>query len=1052
MNNTQQTLATIYKDLQNAEKELSLLDMEVSKIEKHTKLNDSKTKLQKSETKRYEAIQKQKEKQRKAIKDLLEHTSGNIPELYNKVNEELLALMKVDKKLELKEIKFSEETAAFRIPKFASSFNLDGATDFFGMSMAEQFMLYDRVGLFKGIVVDHSKDTPVDQGYRNAVKFLKEENNNEATKPVAIFYKKPRLSGFFETNFSLDESQRRSQQTGIFNLGFGLSVEYNYWATSAAVRAGFSYGREWLQEQNIQVKKIAITSNFFLPKIELSFDTLSPCADDSLMKYLNEVFNDTTVNELVQFERINTILMSYGHFLPTSLIIGGRLYSSDVKEIKKVEDVDNEQTQYAANFKAAFSNLKTEIGVESKLNHTSGTSQTTGTTSEKSSLTLNAIGGEGAFVNDTEKWVKSTEKFTHWGLVRFDNLVPIIEVLPKELKEKCSQLFNYVVDKLSIEELLERNAHYLFYKGYFEQFGKKAQPKFYVVQNIKSNTDVLSIQANGEIVTETGVGLAPFNPNDSASQLWYMAASGKIYSKESYQTDTKLVLSLDKEKVMVTIEDYYANQFWKVSGGKLINLNGHALAVKDNAVLTVSGSDANKASWKIVSEKDFTVPKKISNITKTLISANQTNILTSDKAIGLGEYLTSSSTNIQLKIENSKLKITYKTTKITKELYELSLGSKVQKLALLDGDLVFLDQNNEFVSSLANANTIKEVKLLDCGNLEALDYDNKIVWQSKSIIYSAIKNSSGNVLSIHHSDFEPNMSYSNILLTTMPFIGADHQLWYVNSLNQIICKATKLGTQFGLNCTNNGEINMSSSLSSTNSNVKWKLPKVNHGVIESEANNMKLKSNKLGFSLSADTTSSDNWTITAEVDYYGKSKPVSIRVPKQQHELNKDYYNLYDSNNYRFINKGYIFTNGKEIKGIKISRQENRYILILKDVENNEIRDTAWGHTRGDDYSEFDWNKLKFSKAPTYFTGNLDKIWFSSIENDKFRIKAMKDSVDILNEDNNCLEMKNEDKQGVIKYIDINWAEAKDDEKVIGFGLGSEGNRLVPYLIVIPRN
>jgi hypothetical protein len=41
--------------------------------------------------------------------------------------------------------------------------------------------------------------------------------------------------------------------------------------------------------------------------------------------------------------------------------------------------------------------------------------------------------------------------------------------------------------------------------------------------------------------------------------------------------------------------------------------------------------------------------------------------------------------------------------------------------------------------------------------------------------------------------------------------------------------------------------------------------------------------------------------------------------------------------------------------------------------------------------------------------------------------------------------------RGIIKYIDINWTEAKDNEKVVGFGLGSQGNRLVPYLVTIPR-
>ncbi|MES2629592.1 MAG: hypothetical protein V4616_11540, partial [Bacteroidota bacterium] len=244
-----------------------------------TREEKAKTDLQDQKNKHYKSVQEHKEQRREAIKKLLEHTTGNIPEFFNTLSAELREVMRVDKKLELDEpLKFSEETASFRIPKFAESFNLDGSSDFFGMTIGEQELLYDRVGLFKGIVVDHTKETPVDQGYRDVVKFLAEAGESTTSKPVKVFYKKPRLSGFFESTFSMDESQRKAQETGIFNVGLGLSVDYSALRTSVAVRGGYSYGKDWMKETAVHRKQVDITSSFFLPKIELSFDTLAPCA------------------------------------------------------------------------------------------------------------------------------------------------------------------------------------------------------------------------------------------------------------------------------------------------------------------------------------------------------------------------------------------------------------------------------------------------------------------------------------------------------------------------------------------------------------------------------------------------------------------------------------------------------------------------------------------------------------------------------------------------------------------------------------------------------
>ena len=1061
----------IFQDQEKINKYLNALNQKI-------KIQDAKTKLQEAKTKQYEAIQKQKEKQREAIKALLEHTGGNIPDLYNKVNEQLLEIMKANNKLDFKEINFTEETAAFRIPKFAASFNLDGATDFFGMSMAEQYMLYDRVGLFKGIVIDHSKDTPVDQGYRNAVKYLKEENNNSATKPVAIFYKKPRLSGFFETNFSLDETQRKSQETGIFNLGFGLSVDYSYWATSAALRAGFSYGKEWLQEKNISVKKAAFISNFFLPKIELSFDTLKPCADDSLVEYLESIFKDTNTNDQTKFEKICKLLMTFGHFVPTSLVIGGRLYSSNIKKIEKIEEFDNVQTQYAASFQAAFSNMRTEVGVEGKMSHNQGSKESTLTSNESQNISFNAIGGEGAYVSDTEKWVKSTEKYTSWGLVRFDNLVPIIDLLPNELQQKCAGLFNAISNVLTIEQLLQRNAHFLFYSGYFEKFGKNAQPQYFVIKNIATSSNVLTIKSNSisqELVSGTELELQSFSNQES--QLWYVSNSGKIYSAIDYKTQNKFVLSLEegKDKPVVTLEDYYPNQYWKIGGGRLSNMNNKTVTLDNNAfklvdtekmvdtqiTVVVPGKDADeqpkteikiikkpqitpdamKSYWKIMPVEDLYIPKIPNTKKVTLMTAKGNYRMLENNFISRNDFLQSQDGNYKLCFEGNKLVI--KQTKAKgKNVYEKVVEGSVDKLALVDKKLQFLDKDNELISELVDA-FVKEVNLLNNGNFEALESQtDKLIWHSNSMTYSTIQLDDQRVLSIHHQDFAPDMSHAVINVTVMPFINADHQLWYLNSKNQLICKAKNANNmEFGLKCNDNGELTMEKNPGiSDDKSLQWELKPNENTTIKNVKHGTFLTSKLPGLIISA-TSNGDFWEIKKKDDLFGVSKLAKIVMPVTKHvKSNGDYSDLNDNDDHHYVHTGWIDMKDFEIAGVKIYKRGNRYALMFKDRSGNERKDGT------DGYQSFDKSKVRFQKNPIYFNEKFDKVGFSSIGNsNSYGIETSKSEVIFKNNDTNFyLEMT-----GNNRYVDLNWAEAKENEKVVGFGLGNDGNRLVPYLIVI---
>nr|MCU0326556.1 MAC/perforin domain-containing protein [Spirosomataceae bacterium] len=777
---------------------------EILDEEEETKRIKTEIKHIDTETERIKAIEEQKQARRQAIKNLFEATGGNIPAMFNEVNRELKDLMKTDKILKLDNISFSDDLKSYRTPTFANSYKLDSATDFFGMQVEDQDLLFDRIGLFKGVVVDYSKENPIEQGYRDVVKHLirDKDNDDKRSKPVRVFYKKPRLSGFYETNYAFDEYQKKSQESGVFNLGFGLSGSYSTGFNSVAAKAGYGYSKESLSEKSTHIKEISIISSFFLPKIELSFDTLGSCAADDLITYLEQALENEQ-DTIACFDRVNTILMSYGQFVPTSLIIGARIYSSDTKKLQVNETVENVLTKHAAEFKVAFSSKFLEGGVETKMKSENSSKSHEKSTSESQNITFNAIGGEGAFVADMNKWVASTADSKGWGLVRFDNLVPVIDVLPAELQKRITALFNRVVQECTIEDLLNKSAQFLFHKGYFERFGSKAQPKFCIVKNSLGGKQVLSVRVDGELENNQEVIMSAYDSEGDYIQEWYFANSGKIYLKSNYDTGNKLVLSIDASeqspKLVITQDNYFDNQFWDARGGMIQNFNGSYITYDgDKIQLETKKEKAKNNTWLLISEKDINTPsrRRIEPTHKNALMLLEgiSDTLESNYFLPLDGTLKSHNGYAQLKFSADKIVIFW--GKGQKEIWSYTITkSGASKLGITNGRFAILDEKDEVLDEIAD--DIVDLRLMDSGNLEAIDKENNICWETNSIIYAYImRDVDKKALSIGVGIEQSKTVYK--FINTQTYIGGDYQHWYINRKNNIVSKYTENKQKFAL--------------------------------------------------------------------------------------------------------------------------------------------------------------------------------------------------------------------------------------------------------------
>lgn len=1037
---------------------------DVAKSETEEEAAEKQTATLKKDAEQLDATLEQQRKRRLIIKELLEATGGNVPAMFEEVNQELKALMGADKFLSLSDkLDFTDDSTAFRVPSFSSSLALDGSTDFFGMSVSDQKLLYDQIGLFKGIVVDHSKETPVEQGYRDVLKYEATKNGSKRTRPTRAFYKKPRLSGFFESTYSLDETQQKTNEAGIFNLGFGLSASYSSLFTSAAVKAGFSYGKDYQEEQALQRKKVAITSSFFLPKIELSFDTLYPCASDDFTGAVDNVF---TLPREEQFDRLIGLLRHFGHFVATSLVIGGRLYSTDEKQVDSSSSMSNQLTKYSANFQASVSVARFEGGMEGKTDKQDSEKRASSSTREHQNLQLRAVGGEGAYVNNMSQWVESLAKFNAWGLVRFDNLVPSLQILPADLQLKCHNLLSEVIASptMSIETLVAKNAHFLFYQGYLEPYGSKASPRYFVLKNSGSDQKVLTVE-DGRRFNEADVALKTYE--DLVYQDWWRSPDGKIYSRNDRDDMERYVLSIaqgstNKNQLVVTQEDYFPNQRWVLAGGFLKNEDtGIYVEINTDDVLTFAEKVPTRNSrnvWQALTEDQLlrlreAQPRKEPQKAK----GKHVSLLSDGQYIEKGQQLISSASNARLEIHANQLRIIHEAT-AEAPLWTWSTGSDeavtIERLYLANGSLYVVDnaQKTHSLYGLGQASFQKpasSLQLLDNGNLELVNRNDQPIWESDSILYSTLVCGEG-VLSTHHLDYEPSMSFDDIRVTTMPFVGADHQLWYQNRNRQLICKARRDGmTKMALESSPDGSKLQVKPVAFGQKTQHWDVGTS----INNVANSKYLTPTASGQLTVLSDSSGSGWEMVLQPAYRsGINVPIRVvKAPLIGADSDEEGYRHFDYyHNWLHLSLvSLLRTDGRlgELRGIQLYRHEGSR-LAIRAIFSDSVAENG---PRNNDsvFGEFDRNNVYFDKAPVYLPSDVERIGFYK-KADSFAFKAMKAGTDYVNkQEGERIKMMQGDHN--MHLFDTTRVMADSEDRVVGFGFTHHSDRITPYLLVVKK-
>lgn len=452
--------------------------------------------------------------------------------------------------------------------------------DFFELSKVERDDLLDRIGFYRGLVIDHNETEIIQQSFRDALQRheTKETADGEVpqTKPAQLFYRKPKQSGYFDSDYTFSEVVHQLQKNGVTNLKFSLAAAGGK-GVKWGVGAGYGYSTQSETKEDSVNKKVYITTNYYLPMVDLSFNHLESCASTEFIQAVQEALAKDGGGE-ASYRQLLVALRMFGHFVPTRIALGGKLYATQEKTLSSQESASDVTTRHAAEAKVAVDSMLVTADAQASAETGKREQSKASSVAEAQRLAFTAVGGDGSALRNPGNWSDSLEKYKAWSVISSDNLIPSLAVLPVSLREDCIRTLRNHAEQTTVRDLLKETAFFLFYGDYSQWAGDYARKVYFQIINA-ADQQVLTL--NAEAPADGSQVLALPNEN-SARQAWYMTPDGYLISLVK-NNDKEFVLTIREEgkldktverQLVVTEKGRYSNQAWEFTGsGHLVNLN-----------------------------------------------------------------------------------------------------------------------------------------------------------------------------------------------------------------------------------------------------------------------------------------------------------------------------------------------------------------------------------------------------------------------------------------------------------------------------------------------
>lgn len=433
------------------------------------------------------------------------------------------SLVKTFERLSLEKHEFAQKEL---VRMFKNDAQIKDSVDFFDLKLAQREDLLDRIGFYKGIVIDHSLSNPVETGFREVLKRVDngvDDGDADQSTVATVLYRKPNFSGYYENYYTSSESLHQIQKNGVTDIKSSLNVVGGR-AVSVGVGASGAYYDAESSNDGVMKKKLYITANFFLPKVELSFDDSVPCASSEFEAACEEALSADT--DEGRFSALVAVLAKFGQFVPTQTLVGGRLFATDVKEFTGNESESEMATRYAARIKVGVESVTASFESDTSVEQSKQTNTRGNEQGENQQYTIHAVGGEGAVVEQAGRWAESLSQYQRWSAVQREKLVPSIDLLSKTLRLRAWDSLKAFAAKNSAMYLIEEyKAYFLFYGDYDLKAGRLTRSDIVIFRN---NNSQHCLAVLGESPQNGGLIGKPF---DWAQQfLWRVTPNGNIVS------------------------------------------------------------------------------------------------------------------------------------------------------------------------------------------------------------------------------------------------------------------------------------------------------------------------------------------------------------------------------------------------------------------------------------------------------------------------------------------------------------------------------------------
>lgn len=410
--------------------------------------------------------------------------------------------------------------------------------DFFDLGIAQRADLLDRVGFYRGVVIDHSLSNPVEVGFRDVL--MRPDDapvDGERLLPARLFYRKPNFSGYFENYYTTSETMFQTQKNGVTNLTLSLGIAAGGLSNSGSLGLSFSsYGRQE-ESGGFTGKMVFTTANFYLPKIELSFDDTKACASHAFLSACERAVVDPERKRTwpTKFRDLKKVLDAFGHFIPLQTLVGGRLFATEKKLFEGSENASDFTDRFGGKVKASLSTVYADAEASAGYENSKQEANKQKKSSETQTMTFNAIGGEGTVVQDAAAWAESLYDYRRWANVQRENLIPTLQILPKDIADLCWEVLKEYGHTRTKQDLLhEDKAYFLFYGKYGDEVGSKAREVYFTILNNAYDAAV----AVKTVTPSEGESAILTKPKTAASQLWRMTENGQFVLRA---TDRKIL-------------------------------------------------------------------------------------------------------------------------------------------------------------------------------------------------------------------------------------------------------------------------------------------------------------------------------------------------------------------------------------------------------------------------------------------------------------------------------------------------------------------------------